>query len=236
MRIHLLTLGAILSVSACALADNIESYVGPTPAGVVNTAMTFNGYSATDPFGVQSFPKGGGVAAVALSPAGDSHITGWFGPLGTSSWVGENIGFEPHNTTNPAKGFYDYETTFDATGLFTLKGDVLADDTVRVLLNGVEIIGPGMLGTDVHCAGSAPGCDLGTEFDETVHSFVGIGVNTLDFIVQQAGTGHEDPSGVDFSGTVELPVSTSPVPEPSSLVLLASGLLGAAGYIRRRLA
>jgi hypothetical protein len=236
MKTSMIILGALLSVPAFALADNIESYVGPTPAGVVNTAMTFNGYSATDPFGVASFPAGGGVSAVALSPAGDSAIRGWFGPLGTSSWVGENIGFQPVGTTNPAKGFYDYETTFSATGSFTLSGDVLADDTVRVLLNGVEIIGPGMLGTDTHCAGAAPGCDLGTEFDEVTHTFVGIGTNTLSFIVQQAGTGHEDPSGVDFSGTVTPSVGASPVPEPSSLVLLASGLFGAAGYMRRRLA
>lgn len=236
MRIAQFVIGAILSVSVYASADNIESYVGPTPAGVINSAVTFNGYSATDPFGAQSFPKGGGVAAVALSPAGDSAIRGWFGPIGASTWIGENIGFQPVGTTNPAKGYYDYETTFNATGAFTLKGDVLADDTVRVLLNGVEIIGPGILGTDTHCAGAAPGCDLGTEFDEATHTFVGIGENTLSFIVQQAGTGHEDPSGVDFSGTVTPSVGNSPVPEPSSLVLLASGLLGAAGYIRRRLA
>jgi hypothetical protein len=236
MKIAQFVIGAILSVSVYASADNIESYVGPTPAGVINSAVTFNGYSATDPFGVQSFPKGGGVAAVALSPGGNGSIKGWFGPIGTSSWIGENIGFQPVGTTDPPKGYYDYETTFSATGLFTLTGDVLADDTVRVLLNGVEIIGPGMLGTDTHCAGAAPGCDLGTEFDETPHVFTGIGTNTLSFIVQQAGTGHLDPSGVDFSGTVELPVGNSPVPEPSSLVLLATGLLGAAGYIKRRLA
>ena len=61
---------------------------------------------------------------------------------------------------------------------------------------------------------------------DTFEALLGAGTtNTLTFVVEQ--TGYAD-FGLDFTGSV------GPAPEPSSLMLLGTGLMSAGGLLFRR--
>ncbi len=227
-------LGAVVVLStAFASADTLQlgSYAtGAGSMGNANTAMNFAGFQSipqpvSNPLPAP-LPQNGTASTFFLDP---SNV--WAPAVANSTWVGFAATAGPVGTVNPNYGYYTFSTTFTANGIYNGTFDFLADDTTAVLLNGNLLVGLGALGGDLHCADNAPTC-----LSEEIVSFSGLnlsGTNTLTFIVQQQGTGPVggtgDPSGLDFNATL------SSVPEPNTLFLLGTGLMGSAGALFRRM-
>lgn len=165
----------------------------------------------------------GGAQTFNISP--DSA---WAPAAGTnSSWVSFDPNSGPTGGNVDPNGTYTYTTTFSAVGGGPYGGflTVLADDTTDVWLNGTQLIPEGIIGSNAHCADGVPNCITPFTIDLSGLTLLA-GTNTLVFNVHQTGLVFQ---GLDFSGEL------TTVPEPGTLLLLGTGLMGGAGALMRRM-
>jgi hypothetical protein len=220
---RLLTISAVfLGGFAYARADTIllgsfgTSSLNP---GVANSSVTYDPLNST--------VNNGSTSTFNIGPGNV-----WHAALPNSSYVSFNAATGPSSSTLVVpNGDYIYNTTFtlaaaDASDVATLS--LLADDTVSVFLNNSLIMqsagpmGPG--NSYAMCSDTGPNCLTPLTF-----TFTGLqaGLNQLRFDVKQVNGASE---GLDFSGSLSNPAS---VPEPLSLALFGTGILGLVGLSRR---
>jgi len=198
--------------------------------GVNSSGMPLPDHTIGDPhYTLFSVPAGSPSTILIRTSVfafdGGYPIPPWLGDDTLSAWIGVNNP-DVGEVAGPP-GVYDYRTTFDLSGFFpataSISGGWSSDnDGVKILLNGVDTLNP---------------VTSFTQFMEGFASFSILsgfipGLNTLDFIVHNGGTGPGNNDGdagatglrVEMTGTAEArPVS---VPEPGTLTLVGIGLAG----------
>jgi hypothetical protein len=207
-------MAALCLFSSCVFADQVTSLFN---TGVNASGTPLADGTIGDPhYTMVSAPGGQNTTIQVRNQNGEyPENPPWIGTDSLSAWIG------PVGDTNldGAAGAYDYRTTFNLTGFnlssVVITGQWATDDSgLNILLNGVST---GITSSNGYTAWKS----------FTISSGFVAGVNTLDFQLNNGG----GPTGL----RVEMTGTGNEVPEPSSILLLASGIAGLATRIRRSL-
>jgi hypothetical protein len=225
-------LGAVLVLST-AFASADTTYYISSGSGSVNYlgySSTLTGAPVIQGAGVNNTPSVG-CSSVACQAYAILPGTVWAPALidgagQSSTWVSydPNSGPLGVEANSDANGFYTYTTNYNLPESSYGSITVAADDTVAVFLNGAQITDLGIIGDDGHCADGAPNCRDGQSI--TFSFSAPAGFNVLNFVVDQSGSASQ---GLDYVGSI------TETPEPNTLVLLGTGLLGSAGALFRKM-
>lgn len=214
----------LLALAVLALAIT-PSFGGNVPiADLYSTGQSNNNFGQVDAhYTILPGSPSGQTTAYTVDPY--NILCCWATPPAGTWWINPypaEPGGQPDG--NAAAGLYIYQTTFTLTPGWTnasLSGEWAVDNSANMFLNG------NLVSTTV-------GGNLLTPFAATNQSWFQTGTNTLTFDVTNAGC----QSGCGFNPTgllVQISGTVGSTPEPSSLLLLGSGLLGLAGVARRKL-
>ena len=149
-----------------------------------------------------------GTTAVRVATSANGYPVGpWVADNGTSAWIGPNS----DSTLSGPIGNYDYRTTFSLAGLDPASAAIMGswstdNQGLDILVNGVST--------------GSTAADYGSFYTFSLTGGFVSGINTLDFIVHNAG----GPTGlrVEMTGTAD----STAVPEPASIAILGAGLVG----------